>query len=132
MVSIRQENYQGKSINPSQGPLKITDKQFNFYAELLPLSYTVRETGKGVESTRYHRGASLFTVILEQIKSFLHEIAVFWFLFFNEPFRASWPAKLYKRTVNWYTTFSKKKNKTKNNLSENVVFSTFQSDSLIN
>lgn len=78
MVSIRQENYQGKSINPSQVPLKITDKQFNFYAELLPLSFTVRETGKGVESTRYHRGASLFTVILE-IK--MHEIAVFWFIF---------------------------------------------------
>lgn len=76
MVSIRQENYQGKSINPSQVPLKITD-----YAELLPLSFTVRETGKGVESTRYHRDASLFTVILEQIKSFLHEIAVFWFIF---------------------------------------------------
>lgn len=46
MVSIWQENYQGKSINPSQVPLKITDKQFNFYAELLPLSFTVRETGK--------------------------------------------------------------------------------------
>ena len=81
MVSFWQENYQGKSINPSQVPLKITDKQFNFYVELLPLSFTVRETGKGVESTRYHRGASLFTVILEQIKSFLHEIAVFWFIF---------------------------------------------------
>lgn len=60
MVNIRQENYQGKSINPSQVPLKITDKQFNFYAELLPLSFTVRETGKGVESTRYHSRVQVY------------------------------------------------------------------------
>lgn len=97
MVSIRQENYQGKSINPSQVPLKITDKQFNFYAELLPLSFTVREKGKGVESTRYHRGASLFTVI--KLNHFCMKLQSFG-SFLNEPFRASWPAKLYKRTVN--------------------------------
>lgn len=31
--------------------------------------------------------------------------------FLNEPFRASWPAKLYKRTVNWYLIKKKQQNK---------------------